>query len=84
MEIQETAKNLRKDTDPNKTKDSKQKENSKQIQYEADPEEDNDFLDEYEQAEEPEFMDDLMMDDSEIFGGASKPKGNQQSLKKKK
>ena len=39
---------------------------------------------EFEQAEEPEFMNDLMMDDDDIFGGGQNPKGNQQSLKKKK
>ena len=84
MEMVESAKNLRKETDPNKSKDSKKKENSKQIDYSADPEEDNDFMGEFEQAEEPEFMNDIMMDDDDIFGGGQNPKVNQQSLKKKK
>ena len=66
IDIQMQAMELRKETDPNK---SKEKDNSKQLNYDEDPAEDA-YLDDYE-AEEPELLEDLMMDD-DMFAG---PKG---------
>ena len=49
------------------------KQSNKKIDYSADPEEDNEYLDKYEEADEPDHLDDLMMDDDEpIFPGKSK------------